>query len=189
MKNKTWVIIAVVFVAVMVLAVALYPTLSERYSPESFSENTKENEVVLTKDFTVCDSEMNEVRLSDFFGKPIVVNFWATWCYPCKSELPAFNNAYAKYKDDVVFLMVNLTDNEQETVTSVKKFIAESGYDFPVYYDIAFDASDAADAYDVRSIPETLFINADGSLYDFRIGALSEEVLESYIKKITGEAK
>lgn len=186
MKNKTWFIVAFVFVAVMVLAVVLYPKLTEKYSADNTPGNTNSGAVVQVDDFTVYDSEMSKVKLSDYFGKPIIINFWASWCGPCKSELPAFNSLYEKYKDNVVFLMINLTDGQRDTESSIKEFISDNGYSFPVYYDIEYDASNT---YGVRSIPETVFINADSSLYDIRIGAMSEVILENYIKQMIGEEK
>lgn len=186
MKNKVWFIITVAFAAIMILAVVLYPKLAEKYSADSTINDTNSGTVIQADDFTVYDLEMNEVKLSDYFGKPIIINFWASWCGPCKSELPAFNNLYEKYKEDVVFLMINLTDGQKDTESSIKKFVSDNGYSFPVYYDIEYDASDT---YGVRSIPETVFINAEGSLYDTRIGAMSEVVLENHIKQMIGEEK
>ena len=190
MKNKVWLIVACVFAAVMVLAAVLYPKLSEKYSMDSTSDNKISDAVIQADDFTVYDSQMNEVKLSDYFGKPIVikqgvtlVDFWASWCGPCKSELPAFNSLYEKYKDDVVFLMINLTDGQSDNESSIKQFVSDNGYSFPVYYDLEYDASNT---YGVRSIPETIFIHADGSLYDTRVGAMSENVLEKYIKQLIG---
>lgn len=69
---------------------------------------------------------------------------------------------------------------------SIRKFVAENGYSFPIYYDIEYDASDS---YNVSSIPETLFINADGSLYNTHVGFLDKAVLENYIKKISEERR
>lgn len=190
MKNKVWIIIAVVFIAIMILAAVLYPKLTEKYSADNTTNNATKNTnsgtVVQADDFNIYDSEMNKVKLSDYFGKPIIINFWASWCGPCKSELPAFNSLYEKYKDDVVFLMINLTDGQRDTESSIKKFVSDNGYNFPVYYDIEYDASNT---YGVRSIPQTVFINADGSLYDTRVGAMSEVVLENYIKQMIGEEK
>ena len=82
-------------------------------------------------DFTVTDREGNTVKLSEFFGKPIIINFWATWCGPCKSELPVFDEAYRKYGEGVTFLMVNLTDGYRDTVEAVKAFIEDNDYTFP----------------------------------------------------------
>ena len=74
--------------------------------------------------------------------------------------------------------------DKRETVSSVKEFVSNSGYSFPVYYDAEYDA---AITYGVRSIPETVFINTDGSIYDIRVGAMNEVVLENYIKQMIGE--
>lgn len=74
MKNKVGLIVACVFAAVMVLAAVLYPKLSEKYSIDSTSDNKISDAVIQADDFTVYDSQMNEVKLSDYFGKPIVIN-------------------------------------------------------------------------------------------------------------------
>lgn len=184
MKKKIWIIIAIAFIAIMILAAVLYPKLSEKYSADSRQNGTASETVTQADNFTVYDSELNKVRLSDNFGKPIVINFWASWCGPCTSELPAFDAMYEKYGDEVVFLMINLTDGQRETVEIVKKFVSDNGYSFPVYYDTDYNASNT---YGVYLIPETVFIKADGSLYDIRIGAMNESVLEDYIKQVIGE--
>ena len=82
-----------------------------------------------------------------------------------------------------MFLMINLTDGQSDNESSIKQFVSDNGYSFPVYYDLEYDASNT---YGVRSIPETIFIHADGSLYDTRVGAMSENVLEKYIKQLIG---
>ena len=82
--------------------------------------------------------------------------------------------------------MINLTDGQRDTVSSIKKFVSNNGYSFPVYYDLEYDASDT---YGVYSIPEIVFIHADGSLYDIRVGAMNEAVLENYIKRMIGGEK
>lgn len=184
MKHKAWIIIAVAFIAVMVSAAVLYPKLSETYFADNAPAHADSGDAVQAADFTVYNGDMKEVKLSDHFGKPIVVNFWASWCGPCKSELPAFDALYEKYQDDVVFLMVNLTDGQRDTVSSIKEFVSDNGYRFPVYYDIEYDASNA---YGVYSIPETVFINAEGSVLDTRVGSMSEIDLENYIKQMIGE--
>ncbi len=139
------------------------------------------SEAAKATDFTVYDADMNKVKLSDFFGKPIVINFWASWCGPCKSELPAFNSMYKKYGDEVTFLMVNLTDTYREPMDTAKDFVAKSNYEFSVYYDASGNASTL---YKIYSIPETVFINADGTIQDVKIGTMKESELEAYIKSI-----
>ncbi len=132
-------------------------------------------------DFTVYDKEGNEVKLSDFIGKPIVLNFFASWCGPCKSEMPDFEAAYKEHGDGVQFLMINLTDGYYETVESASAFIKQSGYTFPVYYDTS---SSAAIAYSVVSIPTTYFIDAEGNIVAKATGALSAKSLAEGIALI-----
>lgn len=132
-------------------------------------------------DFTVYDKDGEEIRLSSMFGKPIVLNFWATWCGPCKKELPAFDEMYAKYKDDVHFMMINVTDGESQTREIVDKFIAENEYGFPVYYDETLMASYI---YGANSIPLTVIVRQDGTLYGGRVGAMNKNELEYYIKDV-----
>jgi len=135
----------------------------------------------LIPDFKVLDIEGNTVKLSDFFGRPIILNFWATWCPPCKAELPDFNTAAAAHGDEVVFLMVNLTDGVRDTVNTVKEFVAANEYTFPVYFDTEYSA---ANAYRVSSIPTTYFINAEGAIIHSKVGIVSEDELSEMIRKL-----
>lgn len=137
----------------------------------------------LAADFTVQDWEGGQVSLSDYYGKPIVVNFWATWCGPCKSELPAFDNAFAEYQDEITFLMVNMTDGYSETVAGTKQFIGENGYSFPVCFDTSYEAYQA---YGVTAIPMTLFIDANGNLITSQLGAMSESTFTGYLQEYYG---
>lgn len=150
----------------------------------SSDANSEEPELTLAPDFTVYDLEGNEVHLSDFFGKPIIVNFWASWCGPCKMEMPDFDAAYQTYKDDITFLMVNMTDGSRETVDVASEFIANSGYTFPVYYDTQYSA---AITYSVASLPTSYFINAQGELVAHANGAIDADTLQRGIDMIYRE--
>ena len=136
----------------------------------------------LATDFVVYDGSGNPVRLSDHFGKPIVVNFWASWCGPCCSELPHFDAAAEAYDGQIDFMMVNLTDGYSETVSSVKSFVADNGYSFPVYYDTS---ENAANAYSIYSIPLTVFIRADGTVMDSHVGSMDSYTLQNYLARLT----
>ena len=153
---------------------------------EDPSEKSEEDKSNYTKayDFTVYDESNNAYKLSDFEGKPVVLNFWASWCGPCKSEMPDFETAYQKYGEEIQFLMVNMTDGYQETVSSANEFIKDKSYTFPVFYDSAFEA---AKAYSVYSIPTTYFIDAKGYIIAWGSGAMSAESLQEGINYIYKE--
>ena len=133
-------------------------------------------------DFVVYDREGQEVRLSDFIGKPIVLNFWASWCPPCQMEMPDFQEKYLELGDEVTFMIVNMTDGSRETVEIASAFIQDMGYTFPVYYDTDMDA---AITYSVYSLPTTYFVDAKGNLVAQATGAINAETLQRGIDLIT----
>lgn len=147
-------------------------------------EEEKKSGYTKAYDFTVYDENGNSYKLSEFEGKPVVLNFWASWCGPCKNEMPEFEQAYQSYGDEIHFFMVNLTDGYQESVESAKEFIEKSGYTFPVYYDTEYDA---AKNYSVYAIPATYFIDEDGYIITWGSGALSAEKLQEGINQIYSE--
>ena len=144
-------------------------------------ETSVEVPKVVAPDFTVYDRDGNEVKLSDFLGKPVVLNFWASWCGPCKMEMPDFDETYLELGDEVQFLMINLTDGISESVDSAAEFIAGQGYSFPVFYDTA---GNAAAIYGINSIPTTYFIDAEGYAITYAVGAISGETLRQGIDLI-----
>lgn len=178
-------LIAGIAALIVILAGAgiLYSRLSKDYGTgQNLIENNKEEpDKVLAVDFTVEDASGEEVNLYSLIGKPIVLNFWASWCGPCKSELPDFQAAYEKYEGDVEFLMVNMTDGVQETRDVAAAFMEEQGFTLPVYYDTA---QDAAYTYGVFSIPTTYFIAPDGEIVAGAQGMLDAETLEVGISMI-----
>lgn len=137
--------------------------------------------VITAPDFTVYDAEGNEVHLSDYFGKPIVLNFWASWCGPCQMEMPDFQEKYLELGEEVAFLMINMTDGGRETVQTASEFIASKGYTFPVFYDTM---GMAAGVYGAYSLPTSYFINAQGHVIARAVGAIDGETLQRGIDMI-----
>ncbi len=182
MNKKVLILLSVVFALVLLGAGVLYTNLSNRISMDGLATQQPaesipgETEAVdySAPDFTVLDWEGNQRKLSEFEGKPVVLNFWASWCGPCKSEMPDFEEAYKRYGEEIHFLMVNCTGG-RETVDSAKAFIEDAGFTFPVYFDTTYEA---ASIYGASSIPLTYFIDADGNLVTYAMGALSAEWLQ-----------
>lgn len=132
-------------------------------------------------DFTAWNAEGEEVRLSDYYGTPIVLNFWASWCPPCKSEMAHFNKVSEELEGEVTFLMVDMVDGQQETKEKGEQFIADSGYTFPVLYDVN---QEAAYSYGVSSLPTTYFVDQEGYIVAGAKGAIDETTLRSGIALI-----
>ncbi|MCL2215596.1 MAG: TlpA family protein disulfide reductase [Defluviitaleaceae bacterium] len=164
------------FVTLIAVSVAAYNGLQSRVdAPENLMPGTLQR----AYDFAVVDSEGNEVRLSDFFGKPIVLNFWTTWCPACVRSSPYFEQLYRERGNDIHILKVNLPGG-RETRQAVDEFIAANGYTFPVYFDIY---GEAARAYGIRPIPDTVFINTAGYITTRIVGAVNERALQEGMSK------
>lgn len=184
MDKNVKVIVIIMLLAMLLLgAHSVYKGISGQYQSDSLSEiggtkssaenGSEEAGQTEAPDFTVVDAEGAEVKLSDFEGKPVVLNFWASWCGPCKSEMPMFQQMYETYGEELTFVMVNLTDGSRETKDSAQAYIEEAGYTFPVYFDVD---SEAIAAYYVNSVPVTYFIDAEGNLRAYGEGAMDEEI-------------
>lgn len=192
-KQRTLVLLAAAFVLLLVLASLLYARLGSDSgrlmaesdpagsTPAADAAPTPTPALAMAPDFTVYDAGGEPVCLSDFRGTPVVINFWASWCGPCQSEMPAFDAAAAEYEGQVRFLMVNLTDGSQETQATAQAFLDEQGYAFPVYFDLDLEA---ASAYGVYGIPVTYFVDAEGRAVAQARSAISAEVLEKGIGMI-----
>ena len=165
LKLLIWVLL---FTVILVGAYVLYNNLSARMEMPGLATQP-------------AAAETQEA--GDFRGKPVLLNFWASWCGPCKSEMPEFQNYYEKYGEDIHFVIVNLTDGAQETVESASAYIAQEGYTFPVYYDTAMEG---AYAYGVSAVPVSYFIDAEGNFVAWAQGALSADMLQQGMDMLLG---
>lgn len=181
MDKRTKLIIAIAVFGLLLMAAYIgYSFLSKQYKPKSnASVSNSQSSRQAAPDFTVKDANGNDVKLSDFKGKPVVLNFWASWCPPCRGEMPDYNTLFQKYGDKgVVFLMVNMTDGQRETIDIAKKFVKDSNYKFDIYFDVN---SDAANNYGISSIPDSLFIDKNGNIVNSYEGAIDEATIQRNI--------
>lgn len=117
-------------------------------------------------DFTLVNMEGEAVKLKDYRGKGVIINFWGTWCGPCEKEMPRMNEAYRSKPDHVEILAVNLP----ESPISVSAFVEKYGIDFPVLMDAD---GDVVEAYKVGPIPVTFLVDENGILQERIMGELS----------------
>ena len=131
-------------------------------------------------DFTLTGLDGNTYTLSDFVGKPVLLNFWATWCPPCKGEMPLLEQTYNEWKDKgVVILAVDIG----ESASTVQKFIDQNGYTFNILLD---QQQKVANTYLVQAIPTTYFIDKNGIIQGKQVGAFPDiDHIEAYLNKLT----
>ncbi len=193
---KKTIIIVIVLIALLAGAYFGYGALSEKANEttamptQSASESisatqSAESNLPKAPDFSFSDGDGNEHKLSDFSGKPIVLNFWNSWCGPCRSEMPDFQSLYEKYGNEIQFIMLNLTDGMKETQKSAEDFIADAGYTFPVYFDLN---SEGGLAYNIYSIPQTVIISSDGYIVDSAYGPIDASKVDSTLSQLSRES-
>ena len=113
-------------------------------------------DVLMAADFPLYDAEGNSVQFLDLIDKPTILNFWASTCGPCKSEMPHFQKAYETYGDEYNFIFVNYLGFYGETEEDALAYLADNGYTFPTYFD---HDQVGAYTYGIYSIPTTAFIS------------------------------
>ena len=195
-SKKAIIVTAIVLVAVIVVAAILYNSLAatppegqtvqaqdSSASAESASSDEKSasSDTTPAPDFQMNTPDGKELSLSSLKGKPVVLNFWASTCGPCRGEMPEFQSAFQEYGDKVQFAMVNVPDFNGETEKAALALIKDSGYTFPVYFPVG---DDAAIQYGLTSIPRTYFITADGNVEAYAAGAIDADSLAKGIEMI-----
>lgn len=171
------------------------PTQAPAASPQAEEESPAETEAPAQEeapaapDFTVLDTDGQEVRLSDMQGTPVVLNFWASWCPPCKSEMPDIQALYEKYGEnegDLIVLGVanpktdEMPNNQDGTVEEVTDYLEENGLTFPVVMDTT---GELFYWYGISAFPTTFMIDANGNVYGYVSGALTADMMESIVQQ------
>lgn len=186
MNWRNWLIGAVIVIAV---GGALWtansdkgdsPTDSSRTEPASVQRDESPQENMKAPDFTLKTLDGKAAELGKNNGKPTIINFWASWCPPCKVEMPYIQKAYEKYGDRVNFMMVNLTAMDDKE--KMEQFLKEGGYSFPVLLD---ETGKVGEMYQAFSIPVTYIVDENGFIIKHVMGAMSEGQLTEIMEKIS----
>lgn len=135
----------------------------------------------LAPDFTLETLDGKKLRLMDLRGKKVLLNFWASWCAPCKEEMPVMQNVYEKHKDqNIEIVAVNLTFG-REKISQVEKFVNNYELTFPIPLDIE---AEVQDKYQIYPIPTSYFINEKGFIHSKYFGPMDEEYIINEFEKM-----
>ncbi len=183
-RQRRWDIVMLVSLAAAIVWTVVSRVPSAVGAPLSSSPSPREG--FLAPDFTLDTLQGEQVKLSDLRSKIVVVNFWATWCLPCRAETPALEKSYEQYEEsDVVILGVNLTN--QDSLRDVGAFVQEFRLTYPILLDrdgsIGF-------LYQIQGLPTTFFVNREGIIRTVVVGGpMSETFIRSKIEALLKEAE
>ena len=182
-RKKRWEILMLVSLALGFLWTVASRVPSAVGAPLSSAPSPREG--FLVPDFTLDTLDGNTVTLSELRGKVVVINFWATWCPPCRAETPALQKSYEQYKDSgVVILGVDLTN--QDVISEVESFVQEFGLTYPILLDR--DGSVSNSLYQIKGLPSTFFVNREGIIRTVLVGGpMSEAFIRSKIEALLQE--
>lgn len=171
-----------IILAVILAVSGLY--LAEQYWLKPSTQTTGGGPGLMTQlpDAIVYDSDGNEVALSEFRGRPLVINFWATWCLPCIIEMPFVNRVYNEFRDqDVLFIGISEDAGGWPDISS---FFVEKNInvDYPIYLDIDQQAAEAFGG--IFGLPNTFFVDSDGRITKKHIGIIDIDVLRNSIRAL-----
>jgi cytochrome c-type biogenesis protein len=163
-------------------------------SNEKVSENESEDSVVKPEfppayDFTLTDQYGNTHTLSDYKGKVVFLNFWASWCKPCQREMPDIEELYMKYnlnQNEIVFLGVvnpkskEYPNNADEKKDDILAFLGKNNYTFPTVFD---ETGEISMNYFISAFPTTFMINREGNVVGYIPGMMTKDIMESVIEQ------
>ena len=131
-------------------------------------------------DFELINLQGQTVKFSEFHDSTVIINFWGTWCPPCKEEMPLLQKMYEKYSPGLVVLGVNVQDSPEQ----VRQFVNESQIIFPILLD---EEASVAEQFNVRAFPTTFIVDSRGILRVQHIGLLFEDIFIEYLEKVEVE--
>jgi len=178
MKNKN---IIIWLVAICLLLVAAY-TVYTKYKPQNIPQTENSSGKIMAPDFTLKDLDGKKVKLSDYKGKIVVLNFWAVWCPYCIQEMPDLDelNKQLEKDGDAVILAIDSEEPEK----TVRDYIASANISLKVLMDMDGKVTNLYAPYGIQGLPTTFILNPDGSFYTYIPRATDKETLTTIIEKI-----
>jgi len=172
MKKRRLVIRSIIL---LLLGTAVVYTLYANFTKDSKQKVAVGSEA---PDFALVDMQGNKHKLSDYRGQGVFLNFWGTWCPPCKKEMPYINNQYHQYKDKGVQV---LTVDIQESELAVNQFAERLKLDFPIMIDTD---KEVMNTYGIDPLPATFLIDKNGKVVNYYTGELTEDKVREFMEKI-----
>ena len=165
-------LIGIIGALVVGVAAALLWTNYQAHNMNSAAAQTTNQEA---PDITVVAlADGSTVKLSDLRGKPVFLNFWATWCPPCVAEMPHMNSVYPEYKDKVNFFVVSVDDAQKEAAA----FSQEKNFSYPLYFG---NKGEIVQKYSIKGIPASYLIDKDGTIVKTHIGGMTQNELRAFL--------
>ncbi|MDD4320071.1 MAG: TlpA disulfide reductase family protein [Acidaminococcaceae bacterium] len=172
-----------ILICLVVVAGGIYYWLNSAHKADVNNEHKPATMVTtIAPNLNLTTLTGKQVTLSNIKGKPIFLNFWATWCPPCVEEMPFISELYSEYKDKVNFVMVSVDNADSKD--KVSKFIADKGFLFPVY---TAEQADVYKTYNVQGIPTTYIIDANGNIAKKHVGGMTKTELKALLDKAVKE--
>ncbi len=149
------------------------------------ASSDEERPIIPAVDFSLIDQYGNTHNLSDYKGKTIFLNFWGTWCPPCRAEMPDIQKLYENYSQEgdealIVLGVVAPELGQETTIEGITDFLEENNYTYPVLMDTEYELFQA---YGITSYPTTFMIDRDGNVYGYVSGQLDEDIMKSIIEQ------
>ncbi|WP_050607448.1 cytochrome c biogenesis protein/redoxin [Clostridium niameyense] len=150
---------------------------------ETPNKEDKNSDVMPVEDFKLKDQYGKEHKLSDYKGKIVFLNFWATWCPPCRSEMPHIQELYKEYnenKGNVIILGIANPGGQEKDIAGIKEFLNKNKYSFPVVFD---ESGEVFGEYGISSFPTTYMIDKEGNVFGYVTGALTKDMMKNIINQ------